>query len=83
MNFCMFASIFSMVSLPYYVMCFLEVPVDSGIIVIFAPASIHPDCFALSANFSLNILIEFDYPSNISGILRNALLNILMPVVDV
>ena len=79
----MFASMFSMVSLPYSVMSFLGVPVDSGIIIIFAPASIHPDCFALSANLLLNMLMDLDSPSNSSCILINALLNIFMPVVDV
>ena len=39
----------------------------------FAPASIHPDCFALSANFSLKILMYFDSPSNIFGSVRMAL----------
>ena len=31
----------------------------------FAPASIHPNFFALYANFSLNILMNFDSPSEV------------------
>ena len=49
----------------------------------FAPASIHPYLFALSSNFSLNILVYFDSPSKSSGSFRMALLKSLMPVVDV
>ena len=83
MKFCMFASMFSMVSLPYSGMRFLGVPVKSGIMMIFAPASVHPDFFALSDNFSLNRLMDFDYPSNISGSLIIVMLKSLMPVVNV
>ena len=79
----MFTSMFSTVSLPYSVMRFLGVPVESGIMMLFSPASIHPDCFALSANFLLNRLMDFDSPYNISGSLRIALLKSLLPVVDV
>ena len=61
----------------------IGVPVDSGIIMIFAPAYIHPDFFALSINFSLNRLMDFDYPSKSYGIFRMALLNSFMPVVNV
>ena len=47
----MFASIFSTVSVPYSVMRCIGVLVESGIIIIFAPDSIHPDFFVLSSNF--------------------------------
>ena len=50
---------------------------------IFAPVSVHPDCLSLSANFSLNTLADLDSPSKSSGSLRVALLNRLMPVVEV
>ena len=83
MKFCMFASIFSIVSLPYSVMSFIWVTVESGIIMIFAPDSIHPDCLALSVNFLLNRWIDFDYLLNNSESLRIALLKSLMPMVDV
>ena len=83
MKFCMLASIFSTASLLYFGMRFLGVPVDSIIIMIVAPASIQTDCFSLSYNLSLNRLMNFDSPSNSSGILIIALLNILIPVVDV
>ena len=72
-----------MVSLPYSVISFIWVPVESGIIMIFSPAYIHPDFFALSANFLLNVFMGFNYPSNSSGSFRIALLKSLMPVVDV
>ena len=64
-----------------FVMKFLGVSVESGIMNIFAPDSIYPDCFALSANFLLSRLTGFDYPSRSSGSLSMALLKSLMPVV--
>ena len=64
-----------------FVMKFLGVSVESGIMNIFAPDSIHPDCFALSANFLLSRLTGFYYPSRSSGSLSMALLKSLMPVV--
>ena len=82
MKFCIFASMFSTMSLPYSLMSFIGVPVDSGIIMIFAPAYVHPDFFALSIKFSLNRLMDFDYPSKSYGIFRMALLNSFMPVVN-
>ena len=83
MKFCIVTPMFSMVSLPYSVMRFLGVTVESGIIMIFAPDSIHPDCLALSVNFLLNRWIDFDYLLNNSESLRIALLKSLMPMVDV
>ena len=83
MKFCMLASMFSTASLLYFVMRFLGVPVDSRIMMIVAPASIQTDCFSLYYNLSLNRLMNFDSPSNSSGVLIIALLNILIPVVDV
>ena len=51
--------------------------------IIFAPAYIYPGCFALSANFSLNRLTDFDSPSKSSGSLSMALLKSLISVVEV
>ena len=82
-EFWMFAAMFSMVSLKYSVMIFLGVIVESVILMMFDPASIHLDSFYLSAIFLSNRLMEFDYPSKSSGGLRMALLNSLMPVVEV
>ena len=73
----------SMASLPYSVMRFIGVPVELGTMIIFAPASIQPDCLCLSANLSLIRLTDFDSPSKIYGSLSMALLKILMPVVEV
>ena len=67
----------------YSLLRFLEVPVKSGIIMLFVPASILHDFFALSANFSLNIFKYFDSPSKNYGCLRMALLKSLMLVVEV
>ena len=50
---------------------------------IFAPVSIHSDCLVLFANFSLNRLKNFYSLPKSSGILSMALLNILMPVMEV
>ena len=72
-----------MVSILYSVMRFLGVPVYYVIMLIFAPTSIHPDCLSLSANLSLNRLMDFYSPSNSSGRFRIALLKSLRPVVDV
>ena len=47
------------------------------------PGSIHTDCLALSSNFSLNRLMDLDSMSKSSGSLRMALLDSLMPVVEV
>ena len=80
---CIFATMFSTVCMPYYVIRFIGYPLESGIMMLFAPASIHPDSFALSTNFLLTKLIDFDYPSNISGSFRIALLKIFIPVVEV
>ena len=49
----------------------------------FAPASIHPDCFTLSANFSLNRLMGLDSPLKGSGSFMIALLKNFIPVVEV
>ena len=64
-------------------MIFLRVPVEYGIIIMIAPDSIHPHCFALYYKISLNILVDFDSTLNNSGSLRMALLKSLIPVVDV
>ena len=64
-------------------MKFLGVPVESGINMMFAPASIQPYFFSLYADFPLNILMNIDFPSKSSGSLRIDLLKSLMPVVDV
>ena len=83
MNFWMFASMLSTASLSYSVIRFIRFPIESGIIMIFAPASTHPVSFALSDKFLLNRLMDFYSPSKFSGILRMALLNIFMPSIDV
>ena len=72
-----------MVSLPYSVMRFIGVPVELGTMIIFAPASIQPDCLCLSANLSLIRLTDFDSPSKSSGSLSMALLKSLISVVEV
>ena len=82
MKFCMFAKMFSTVSMPFSVIRFLGDPLESGIMMIFAPASIPPDSFALSDNFSLNRLMDFYSPSKISGRFRIALLKIFIIVVE-
>ena len=64
-------------------MRFLRVTVELYIMIIFTPVSIHPDCVALSANFSLNRLTDLDYLLKSYGSLRMALLKSLMPVVEV
>ena len=64
-------------------MRFLVVTVELLIMMIFDPVSIHPDFLALSASFSLNRLTDLDSPSKIYGRFRMALLNILIPVVEV
>ena len=51
----------STVSLPYSVMIFLGVTLDSLIVMIFSPASIHPAFLALSDNCLLNRLMDFDF----------------------
>ena len=78
-----FASMFYTASLPYSITSFLGVPVESGIIMIFYTNSIHTYFFSLSANFSLNRSIDFDSQSNNPEILRMALLESLIPGVDV
>ena len=60
----------------------LGVPVESVIMMIFAPDSIHPYFFALSSNFFLNRLMGFYSPSNSSGSLRISLLKSLISVID-
>ena len=72
-----------MESLPYSVMKFLGVPVESGIMMIFSPVYIHPYCFALSANFSLNRLTDLYSLPKTSGRLSVELLKMLMTVVEV
>ena len=79
---CIFATMFSTVCMPYYVIRFIGYPLESGIMMLFAPASIHPDSFALSDNFSLNRLMDFYSPSKISGRFRIALLKIFIIVVE-
>ena len=76
-------SISSTVSLPYSFMRFFGVPGESAIMMIFALVYIHTDCLALYENFSLNRLMDLDYMSKSSGSLMMALLDILMPVVEV
>ena len=76
-------SISSTVSLPYSVMRFLGVPEESAIMMIFAPVYIYTDCLALYDKFSLNRLMDLDSMSKSSGILMMALLDSLMPVVEV
>ena len=83
MKFCMFASIFSTLSLSYSVMSILGVPIESGIIIMFNPESIHLDCLAPYKNLALNRLMDFDYSIKRSGSLRMELLKSLIPVVDV
>ena len=77
-----FASMSSTVSLPYSALRFLGVPMELGIMVIFAPASIYPDCFAFYANFLLDILKDLDSPLISSGSFIMALLKSLMTVVE-
>ena len=83
MNFWILVSISSTVSLPYSVMRFIGVLVESAIMTILAPASIHPDCLALSANFSLNRLMYLESLSNSSVSFRMDILNSLLPMVQV
>ena len=73
----------STASLPYSMMRFLGVPLESGIMMIFAPDSIQPDCFSLSSKLLLNRLMDFDFTLNSSGRFRIALLNSFIPVVEV
>ena len=63
-------------------MRFLGVPVESVIMMIFAPASIHHDLLSFSANFLVNKLLDFDYSSNISDSLIIARLKSLIPTLD-
>ena len=74
---------FSTLSLSYSVMSILGVPIESGIIIMFNPASIHLDCLAPYKNLALNRLMDFDYSIKRSGSLRMELLKSLIPVVDV
>ena len=83
MNCWTLVSISSTVSIPYLVMSFFGVPFKLAIMMIFAPASIQPDCLAFSTNFSLNSLADLDDRSKISGSLIIALLNTFVPVVEV
>ena len=62
---------------------FTLVPEKSAIMMIFDPVYIYTDCLALYENFSLNRLMDLDYMSKSSGSLMMALLDILMPVVEV
>ena len=62
---------------------FFGVPEESAIMMIFAPVYIDTDCLSLSDNFSLNRWMDLDSLSKSSGILRIALLDSLMPVVEV
>ena len=71
------------ISLPYSFMRFLGVTEELYIMMIFAPVYIYTDCLALYDNFSLNRLIDFYSISKSSGILMMALLDSLMPVVEV
>ena len=68
---------------PYMVIRFLGVLVELAIVMISPPISIHPDYSALFASFSLNRLTDLEYPSMIYGSFRMALLNSLVPVVEV
>ena len=76
-------SISSTVSLPYSFMRFFGVPEDSAIMMIFDPVYIYTDCLALYDNFSLNRVMDLYSMSKSSGILMIALLDSLIPVVEV
>ena len=62
---------------------FTLVPEKSAIMMIFDPVYIYTDCLALYYNLSLNRLMDLDSMSKSSGILMMALLDSLMPVVEV
>ena len=79
----MFASMSSTVSLPYSVIIFLEVTTGSLSMVVFSPASIHPDGLALYDIFSLNRFNDFYSLSNSFGSFIIELLKKFIPVVEV
>ena len=83
MNVWILLSISSTASISYSVIRFLGVPVELATMMILAPVYIHPDCLALSTSFSLNRLTDLDSSSKSSGISRMAILNSLIPVVEV